>query len=96
MNRKITKLDLGRTSFTRSLKGLPQDVLDCLQEALIDLLKDPQPKRLRLEKLESIKNPGVYTIHVTPNHSHKASFEIEGTTAILRRVGTHKLIDRTP
>lgn len=96
MNREITELDLGRASFVRSVKGLPQDIRNSLQEALEELLKYPQPKKLRLEKLESIKNPGVYTIHITPNHSHKASFEIEGTKAILRRVGTHKLIDRTP
>jgi hypothetical protein len=54
------------------------------------------PGRLRFEKLSGYKNPAIYTIHVTANHSHKVSFALLGTTAILRKIGTHKEIDRAP
>lgn len=41
-------------------------------------------------------NPSIFTIHATRNHSHKISFEIEGDVAIMRKIGTHKEIDRSP
>lgn len=56
----------------------------------------PPPARLRFEKLTGYKNPSIYTIHVTRNHSHKLSFELVGNVAVLRKIGTHKEIDRAP
>lgn len=97
MNRIIRKIDTGTYgSFAASAKRLPAEVLDHLKQALKDLIKDPQPKRIRLEKLKGNNRPPIYTIHVTPNHSHKLSFEIIGDVAVLRVVGTHKEIDRKP
>lgn len=96
MRLRITALDLGRKSFQNSYKSLPDDVKASFKEAYRQLLEDPQPKKLRLEKLAGYKNPGIYTIHITANHSHKLSFELIGSIAELRRIGTHKEIDRTP
>lgn len=97
MNRIIRAIDVASNpSFALSAKKLPDDIRQKLKEALIELLKDPQPKRLRLEKLKGNNRPPIYTIHITANHSHKLSFEIEGDVAVLRIVGTHKEIDRKP
>jgi hypothetical protein len=93
---KIQAIDIGRKSFQNSYSALPEEVKAAFKEAYRLLLQDPQPKKLRLEKLSGYKKPGIYTIHVTANHSHKLSFELVGDVAELRRIGTHKEIDRTP
>lgn len=81
--------------YKKDLEKLPNDIRDEIKKVLKQLLKNPRSNRLRLEKLKD-HNPPIYTIHVTANHSHKISMNIDGTTAHLRRVGTHKEIDRTP
>lgn len=93
---RIERLDMSQPGFARSLKSLPEDLQEEALQALKQLLGAPLPKRLRFEKLSGYKNPSIYTIHITRNHSHKVSFEIVGTTAILRKAGTHKEIDRAP
>lgn len=67
-----------------------------MKDAVADWLKDPIPTSRRLHRLAGFNNPKVYTIDVFSNHSYKISLEIEGDTATLRRVGTHKVIDRSP
>lgn len=96
MNLTIKEFDLGRESFKNSYRSLTDEIKASFKEVLPLLLKNPQPKKLRLEKLSGYRKPGIYTIHITSNHSHKLSFEMIGTTAVFRRIGTHKLIDRTP
>lgn len=96
MRLQITAVDIGRKSFQNSYGALSDEVKSAFKEAYRLLLQDPQPKKLRLEKLSGYKRPGIYTIHITANHSHKLSFELVGTVAELRRIGTHKEIDRTP
>ena len=96
MRLQITAVDIGRKSFQNSYSALSDEVKSAFKEAYRLLLQDPQPKKLRLEKLSGYKRPGIYTIHITANHSHKLSFELVGTVAELRRIGTHKEIDRTP
>ena len=93
---KISKIDPSRKSFERSFKKLPKNIQEKVGEALKGLLLDPIPKKWNFEKLNGHKNPNIYTIHVTPNHSHKLSFEVVDETAVLRIVGTHKKIDVTP
>lgn len=92
----IVSIDQTRPSFARSFSSLPDDIAALAIDALVDLLKTPTPTRLRLHKLSGYKNPKVFTIDVTSNHSHKISLEIDGSVAILRKVGTHKEIDRAP
>lgn len=84
------------SGFAISVKKLPIEIRAQLKEALKNLIQDPQPKKLKLEKLSGYKKPSIYTIHITSNHSHKMSFEIHGDVAVLRAVGTHKQIDRKP
>lgn len=96
MRLRITAIDVGRKSFQNSYSSLPDEIKTSFKDAYRLLLEDPQPKKLRLEKLSGLRKPGIYTIHITANHSHKLSFEMVGTVAELRRIGTHKEIDRTP
>ncbi len=92
---KITKItSTGR--FRNKYKKLTEDIKKHVETALADLLKSPLPSYLRFEKLKGIKNPSIYTIHITPNHSHKISFELNGLEVTLRNIGTHKEIDRSP
>lgn len=93
---RIEDVDLSSPRFINSFKSLPPDIKAQAAKAIADLVRDPVPGRLRFEKLSGLANPAVYTIHVTRNHSHKASFELVGTAARMRRVGTHKEIDRAP
>ncbi len=93
---RIELVDMGATAFKRDLRAMSVDIQQHAITAFSDLKREPLPKRLRFEKLSGYRNTAIYTIHVTPNHSHKASFELVGTTAVLRRIGTHKEIDRAP
>ena len=79
--------------FQERHQRLPPELQKQLREVLGNLLENPVPASVRLEKLAG---NDLYTIHGTRNHSHKLSFELEGSTAILRRVRTHKEIDRAP
>lgn len=92
----ITDFDLGKSSFQNDYRCLSDDIKEAFKERYKMLLDDPQPKKLRLEKLSGYKKPGIYTIHITGNHSHKLSFELLGSIAVFRRIGTHKDIDRKP
>lgn len=80
-----------KDSFKSDFKKLPPEIQQHVIRAIQGLVRDPIPARLRFEK-----QGGYYTIHVTSNHSHKLSFELDGDLARLRRVGTHKEIDRAP
>ncbi|MBS0496108.1 MAG: hypothetical protein JSR51_00455 [Proteobacteria bacterium] len=82
--------------FKQDYKKLKPDVKKHTEDAIRDLLKKPIPKSLRLKKYKGHSNPSVYAIHVTSNHSHKISLEINGNKAILRRIGTHKEVDNSP
>lgn len=63
--------------------------------ALADLQREVIPSKRRLHQLENYKDPKIHTIDVPSNHSYKISLEIDGATATLRRVATHKTIDQT-
>ncbi len=82
--------------FKLEYKKLPSELQEQVNAALTDLLKQPMPRSLRFEKLSGYRKPNIFTIHVTANHSHKISLEIDGSAAILRRIGTHKQIDKNP
>lgn len=85
-----------KDKFKQDLKKLPLNLQDKVKDIIKQLWMHPHPKSLRFEKLKGIKNPSVFTVHLTSNHSHKISLELDGSKAILRRIGTHKLIDRDP
>lgn len=96
MNLHIKGVDVASATFKRDAGKLDPACRQLLADALADLTKYPQPARLQLEKLKGYRNPNIYTIHFTPNNSHKASFEYKEGIAIMRRVGTHRAIDRGP
>ena len=83
-------------AFERDYKRLSRPIQNAVNEVITGLMQNPRPARLRFEKLRGYSNPGIYTVHVTPNHSHKLSFSIEDGVVILRRIGTHRKIDRSP
>ncbi len=82
-------------TFTNDYEKLPDNIKLLVLQALKDLCREHIPARLRLHPLGGYRNPKVYTIDVAGNHAYKASLSIDGETARLRRVGTHKQIDRT-
>jgi hypothetical protein len=51
---------------------------------------------LRLHPLTGLPKPTVWKIDVFANHAWQVTFELNGTTAELKRIGTHKSIDRDP
>lgn len=78
--------------FADQLKKLPVEIQTAARRAVKELARDPHPRKYRLEK----QTKDIWTIHVTSNHSHKLSFTLDGDTAELRKIGTHKEIDRAP
>jgi len=80
--------------FHRDYDKLTMAQRDLVDQKLQDLSKDPRPPGLRFEKLKGYANPDIYSIHVDGNY--KATMEIDGSVAFLRRVGTHDDIDRAP
>lgn len=85
-----------KEKFKKDYKKLSPDIRKHVDSAITDLLKNPIPKHLRFNKLNGFSNPFLYAIHITGNHSHKITLEIKNNTAVLRRIGTHKVIDRSP
>lgn len=80
--------------YSRDYRKLNPQLQETVDSKLADLLADPRPPGLRFEKLKSCSNPDVYSIHITGNY--KLTFEINGSTAVLRRVATHDEIGRAP
>jgi hypothetical protein len=82
--------------FKRDYKKLSQELQARVHDVLRLLVQDTRLGSLRFHKLHGYKNPAVYTIDLTTNRDYKISLSIEGDRAILRRVATHKEIDRRP
>lgn len=59
-------------------------------------MQDPIPGRLRVHALKGYKDPRILKIDVFANKAWQITFEMDGETAILRRLGRHKDIDDTP
>lgn len=92
---RIEHLDY-RITFDRDLKRAPREVQKAVEPALNDMLKNPQPAKLRLHSLTGCFDAKIFKIDVLPNKSWQITFEMDGTTAILRRLAPHKTIDRSP
>lgn len=80
--------------FHKEYCKLEFDLACLVDEKLQDLVKSPMPSGLKFEKLQGYASPAIYTIHITGNY--KASMEITGDRAWLRRVADHNDIDRAP
>ena len=86
----ITRLSKTRR-FERDYARLGDARVD---KTLAALMQNPMPPGVRFEKLKGRANPDIYTVHVTGNY--KISMSIDGSTATLRRLGTHDEVDRAP
>jgi mRNA-degrading endonuclease YafQ of YafQ-DinJ toxin-antitoxin module len=81
-------------TFQRDFKKAPPEVQAAVGKVLEGMKQNPQPKKLRIHSVNGCFDPKIFKADVLPNHSWQITFHIEGTTAILRRLGTHKLADR--
>lgn len=82
--------------FRSEMRSLPPDVARATKDALALLQQNPRAKSLRLHPLTGLPKPTVWKIDVFANHAWQVTFELNGTTAELKRIGTHKSIDRDP
>ena len=82
--------------FAADLKSAPADVQQAALQALNLLVLNPTAKSLRLHPLKGMPKPTVWKLDVFANHAWQITFEINGTIAELKRLGTHKTIDRAP
>jgi len=87
---------LAKETFERDLRKAPPDIQRAAKAALKNLLQNPQPRKLRLHSITGCFDPRILKIDVLANHSWQITFEMDGTTALLRRLGTHKFIDNNP
>lgn len=82
--------------FASDLRAAPPDVQKAALQALSLLQSNPQAKSLRLHTLKGMPKPAIWKIDVFSNHSWQITFELQGTTAHLKRLGRHKTVDRDP
>ncbi|MDH4425055.1 MAG: hypothetical protein QE495_01260 [Acidovorax sp.] len=83
--------------FLRDFKKLPLEIQQKVDECIKDLGRDPIPSVRRAHPVSPKGHkPTIFSLDITSNKSHKLTFHLEGDVAVLRRVGTHKQIDRTP
>ena len=82
--------------FKDEFQKLEPSVQAAAKDALDTLLRHPQSKSLRLHPLTGLPKPTVWKIDVFANHSWQITFELNGSTAELKRIATHKTTDRDP
>ncbi len=82
--------------FASDLRSAEHGVQSAAKDAIDKLLKTPHARSLRLHTLSGYGKPSIYKIDVTANHAWQITFEIDGDTAVLRRLGSHKELDRSP
>jgi mRNA-degrading endonuclease YafQ of YafQ-DinJ toxin-antitoxin module len=93
----IVIAEIRRTAkFERDWKSCPVDVRRSAAEALRKLIGNPAANRLRMHPLNGLGKPTIFKIDVFPNRSWQISFHLSGEVAILRRLCTHKEMDRNP
>lgn len=82
--------------FERDLKRAPADVQADAQVALNELLANSAAGALRLHSLKGYPKPTIFKIDLRADHSWQITFEVDGETAVLLRLGTHRQLDRRP
>lgn len=98
MTRSLTVTGFAHSArFAADLRAAPPpDVQQAALAALELLQANPRAKSLRLHPLTGTPKPTVWKIDVYTNHAWQITFELNGTVAELKRLGTHKAIDRAP
>lgn len=82
--------------FRADFRSAPPSVQQAVAAALKLLQVNPGAKSLRLHPLKGMPKPTVWKIDVYANHAWQITFELNGAVAELKRLGTHKTIDRDP
>ena len=75
--------------FRRDYQSLPAKVQRALDKALVFLLANPRHPSLRAKKIQ-----GTDIWYTRASRAHRFTFQLEGDTATLRRVGTHAILAR--
>lgn len=97
MTRSLTVTGFAHSArFAADLRAAPPDVQQAALAALELLQANPRAKSLRLHPLTGMPKPTVWKIDVYTNHAWQITFELNGTVAELKRLGTHKATDRAP
>jgi len=82
--------------FKRELAAAPPEMQEAAADAITRLIANPKARSLRLHSLAGLGKPTIYKIDVRANRAWQISFHLDGNIAVLRRLGTHKDIDRAP
>lgn len=91
----IKGLNMTSESFEKDWKKLPEEVKREAKKMVGHMLMtDQMPAKLHFHPL--VGYDGIFTIHITPDDKYKASFTIDGDTAIFRQCGKHEEIDKNP
>lgn len=92
----IRSVNIESKGFKRGWKKLPQNAQEQGREALKALVLPPdqRPDRLHFHKLNY--RVSVWTIHLTRDDRYKASMQIDGDVAFMRRCGLHDEVDANP
>jgi mRNA-degrading endonuclease RelE of RelBE toxin-antitoxin system len=76
--------------FIRDYRGLPEHIQQQIDEQIERLLDNPKHPSLRMKKMEG--RPFVWEARITGGY--RLTFQIDGDTYLLRRVGTHDILKR--
>jgi mRNA interferase RelE/StbE len=76
--------------FTDDFHRLPKDLQTRAEKSIRLLTEDTRHPSLRTKKMEG--TPGIYEARVTL--SYRITFQIEGDTIVLRRIGTHAILEK--
>ncbi|QYJ23656.1 hypothetical protein KYT87_10785 [Achromobacter sp. ES-001] len=85
-----------KETFDRDFRRAPVEIQNAAKNAIRDLMRCPQPSKLRMHSITGCFDPRILKIDVLANKSWQITFEMDGSVAILRRLGTHRNIDRSP
>ncbi len=83
-------------SYQQDIQAAPADVKKAVAGVLQKLLANSNSGSLRCHTLSGYGKPSLFSVDVFANHSWKMTFTMDGAIAELRRLGTHKVIDRDP
>lgn len=76
--------------FLRDYQGLPELIQQQVDKQIKRLLDDPKHPSLRKKKMEG--RPSVWEVRITSGY--RLTFQIDGDTYMLRRVGSHDILKR--
>ncbi len=82
--------------FDADVRKAPPDIVAAAETALKKLQENSRAGCLRMHPMQGLPKPMVFKLDVLANHSWQITFEMHHETAHLRRLATHKSIDRRP